>query len=498
MQLYELAATEMARGVRAGEFSASEVLESCLGRIEEGEGALAAMITVTAGKAREEAALVDGMVARGEDPGPLAGVPLILKDNICMRGAPVTCASKMLENWVPPYDAAVVEMAAASGALFPGKANMDEFAMGNSGEFSVFTHPSNPWDTDRAPGGSSGGCAAAVAAGYAPLALGTDTGGSVRQPASFCGIYGLKPTWGLASRRGVVPLAPTMDQVGPFARTAEDLALVLSVISAPDGGDGTCRPGQRPDYGAAVATPSLKGKRVAVIRDLDGLSSLLDDAVLDGLSKFLDLCRDGGAEIVDVSLPVTVEFGPPCYHVLSRAEAASSLARYDGVRYGLSKRGESLSELYTLTRGEGFGPESKRRVLMGTWVMSGANFDEYYTAAAKTRTLIVREFDDAFKGCDIIALPTAPGPAFIKGTQGGERMRMANLLTLPPNLAGLPALSMNMGFTGGDKPLPVGVQLIAPRWGEAELLNAAAAVEKSVGGATVAPLPAGGKGGEAR
>ena len=498
MELYELSASGMARGVRAGEFSAAEVLESCLSRIEKGEGVLSAMVTLTPEKARKEAALVDGMVARGEDPGLLAGVPLILKDNICMRGAPATCASKMLENWFPPYDAAVVEMAAASGALFPGKANMDEFAMGNSGEYSVFTPPSNPWDTERAPGGSSGGCAAAVAAGYAPLALGTDTGGSVRQPAAFCGIYGLKPTWGLVSRRGVVPLAPTMDQVGPFARTAEDLALVLSVISAPDGGDGTCRPGARPDYGAAAAAPSLKGKRVASVRDLDSLASLLDQAVLDGLSKFLDLCRDGGAEIVDVSLPVTVEFGPPCYHVLSRAEAASSLARYDGVRYGLSRRGETLSELYTLTRGEGFGPESKRRVLMGTWVMSGANFDEYYTAAAKTRTLIAREFDEAFRGCDIIALPTAPGPAFIKGAQGGERMRMANLLTLPPNLAGLPALSMNIGFTGGEKPLPVGVQLIAPRWGEAELLNAASAVERAAGGARISPLAMGGKGGDGR
>ena len=498
MALFALSASEMARGVKTGKFSAAEVLESCLERIEKGEGALSALVTLTADMAREGAARVDALVARGKDPGPLAGVPVILKDNICMRGAPATCASKMLENWIPPYDAASVEMMAGAGAVFPGKANMDEFAMGNSGEYSIFTPPSNPWDTDRVPGGSSGGCAAGVAAGYAPLALGTDTGGSVRQPASFCGIYGLKPTWGLVSRRGVVPLAPTMDQAGPFARTAEDLALILSVIAAPDVRDATCRPGPRPDYDAALSTPSLRGKKVAVIKDLDSLASLLDEAVLEGLAKFLDLCRKEGAEVVEVSLPATVEFGPPCYHILSRAEAASSLARYDGVMFGLSCRGETLSELYSLTRGAGFGPESKRRVLMGTWVMSGANFDEYYMAASKARTVIAGEFSAAFRDCDMIALPAAPGPAFIKGTQGGERMRMANLLTLPPNLAGLPALSMNVGFTAGEKPLPVGVQLIAPRWGELELLNAAAAIEKSAGGAKIAPLPSCPKGGETR
>ena len=496
MKLYALSASEMARGVKSGEFSASEVLESCLDRIQNCEGALSALVTLTEETARKGAAGVDRMVARGENPGPLAGVPVIIKDNICLRGAPTTCASRMLEQWMPPFDAALIEMMAEAGAVFPGKSNMDEFAMGNSGEYSVFTPPSNPWDRDRVPGGSSGGSAAAVAAGYSPLALGTDTGGSIRQPAAFCGIYGLKPTWGLVSRWGVVPLAPTMDQAGPFARTAADLALILSVIAAPDEKDSTCRPGPRPDYEAPLSASSLRGKKVAAL-NLDSLAPHLDDEVLKGFAKFLDLCREEGAEIREISLPATVEFGPPCYHILSRAEAASSLARYDGVRYGLSRRGDTLSELYSLTRGEGFGPDSKRRILMGTWIMSGSNYDEYYMAARKARTLIAEELKSVFSGCHIIAMPSAPGPAFIKNAQGGDRMRMANLFTLPANLAGLPALSMNVGFTGGEKPLPLGVQLMASHWREEELLHAAAVIEKSVGEAGIAPLPSAVKGGEA-
>jgi len=498
MKIASLTASEIARGVSGKEFSASEVFSSCMETVRRGEPDISALITVAEETGLAAAKEIDRQIARGENPGPLAGVPIVMKDNMCIRGLPATCGSRMLEGWVPSYDAAVAELLSDAGAVFAGKANMDEFAMGSSTEFSAFGPASNPWDLERVPGGSSGGSAAAVAAGYVPAALGSDTGGSIRQPASFCGIYGLKPTYGLVSRWGLVAFASSLDQIGPFARTAEDLALLLSVIACPDPRDGTSSRRERPDYTACVKDPSLKGKKVAVVKEFGAMSASVSREVRDVLEKTLSLCREEGAEIVEVSLPVSLEFGLPCYYILAPAEASSNLARFDGVRYGLSSKEDSLLELYLRTRGRGFGSEVKRRILTGTYVLSSGYYDAYYLTAQKVRSLMKEEFRRAFGLCDLIALPTSPTPAFKKGELVNDpiQMYLADVFTLPVNLAELPALSLNAGFTSGEKPLPLGVQLITSRWGEPELLNAAAVLERHLGIAGTAPSGKNGKGGK--
>lgn len=500
MELHTLSAAEIVRGVTGGEFSASEVFSACMARIEEGEPSLSALLAVTEEMGRRTALRVDALIARGENPGPLAGVPVVLKDNMCLRGVPTTCASRILEGWIPPYDAAVAELLAEAGAVFAGKTNMDEFAMGSSTEFSAFHSTSNPRDIGRVPGGSSGGSAAAVAAGYVPLALGSDTGGSIRQPAAFCGIYGLKPTYGLVSRWGLVAFASSLDQIGPFARTVEDLALLLSVIARPDPRDGTSSRKPRPDYAASLRNPSLKGKKIAVVKELAAMNSSISSDVQATLHKTLALCREEGAEIVEVSLPVSLEFGLPCYYILAPAEASSNLARFDGVRYGLSSRENSLMDLYLKTRGAGFGSEVKRRILTGTYVLSSGYYDAYYLTAQRVRSLMKTEFRKAFEGCNLIAVPTSPTPAFLKGELVNDpiQMYLADVFTLPVNLAELPALSMNGGFTSEENPLPVGVQFIAPRWGEPELFNAAAVLERRLGRASIALLEKSAKGGISR
>ncbi len=497
MEITSLTAAEIARGVAGKQFSASEVFSSCMEAVRRGEPDISALITVAEETGQAAAKEIDRRIAGGENPGPLAGVPIVIKDNMCIRGLPATCGSRMLHGWIPPYDAAVAELLSGAGAVFAGKGNMDEFAMGSSTEFSAFGPTSNPWDLERVPGGSSGGSAAAVAAGYVPAALGSDTGGSIRQPASFCGIYGLKPTYGLVSRWGLVAFASSLDQIGPFARTVEDLALLLSVIARPDPRDGTSSRRERPDYTACVKDPSLKGKKVAVVKELGAMSASVSREVRDALEKTLSLCREEGAEIVEVSLPVSLEFGLPCYYILAPAEASSNLARFDGVRYGLSSKEDSLIELYLRTRGKGFGSEVKRRILTGTYVLSSGYYDAYYLTAQKVRSLMKEEFRRAFGACDLIALPTSPTPAFKKGELVNDpiQMYLADVFTLPVNLAELPALSLNAGFTSGKKPLPLGVQLIASRWGEPELLNAAAVLERRLGIAGTAPCTKNGKGG---
>ena len=498
MEITSLTAAEIARGVAGKQFSASEVFSSCMEAVRRGEPDISALITVAEETGQAAAKEIDRRIAGGENPGPLAGVPIVIKDNMCIRGLPATCGSRMLHGWIPPYDAAVAELLSGAGAVFAGKGNMDEFAMGSSTEFSAFGPTSNPWDLERVPGGSSGGSAAAVAAGYVPAALGSDTGGSIRQPASFCGIYGLKPTYGLVSRWGLVAFASSLDQIGPFARTVEDLALLLSVIARPDPRDGTSSRRERPDYTACVKDPSLKGKKVAVVKELGAMSASVSREVRDALEKTLSLCREEGAEIVEVSLPVSLEFGLPCYYILAPAEASSNLARFDGVRYGLSSKEDSLLELYLRTRGKGFGSEVKRRILTGTYVLSSGYYDAYYLTAQKVRSLMKEEFRRAFGACDLIALPTSPTPAFKKGELVNDpiQMYLADVFTLPVNLAELPALSLNAGFTSGKKPLPLGVQLIASRWGEPELLNAAAVLERHLGIAGTAPSGKNGKGGK--
>ena len=497
MEINSLTAAEIAGGIAEKKFSASEVFSSCMEAVHRGEPDISALITVAEETGQAAAREIDRRIAGGEKPGPLAGVPIVMKDNMCIRGLPATCGSRMLHGWIPPYDAAVAELLSGAGAVFAGKANMDEFAMGGSTEFSAFGPTSNPWDLERVPGGSSGGSAAAVAAGYVPVSLGSDTGGSIRQPASFCGLYGLKPTYGLVSRWGLVAFASSLDQIGPFARTVEDLALLLSVIARPDPRDGTSSRRERPDYTACVKNPSLKGKKVAVVKELGAMSASVSREVRDALEKTLSLCREEGAEIVEVSLPVSLEFGLPCYYILAPAEASSNLARFDGVRYGLSSKEDSLLELYLRTRGKGFGSEVKRRILTGTYVLSSGYYDAYYLTAQKVRSLMKEEFRRAFGSCDLIALPTSPTPAFKKGELVNDpiQMYLADVFTLPVNLAELPALSLNAGFTSGKKPLPLGVQLIASRWGEPELLNAAAVLERRLGIAGTAPCTKNGKGG---
>jgi aspartyl-tRNA(Asn)/glutamyl-tRNA(Gln) amidotransferase subunit A len=485
-----LSAADIARGIRKGDFSAQEMVESFFNRAERLEPSLHALLHVDPERARDHAKKVDALIARGGDPGPLAGVPVVLKDNMCVRGMPTTCASRILETWISPYDATVTELLEKAGAIIAGKGNMDEFAMGSSTEFSAFGAASNPWDTTRVPGGSSGGSAVSVAAGYTPLALGSDTGGSIRQPASFCGVYGLKPTYGLVSRWGLVAFASSLDQIGPFARTVEDLALALSVIARPDVRDATSSRRERPDYSAALQTVSLAGKKIALVKDLHGKKDVMSRDVETVLEKTLAHCREEGAEIVEISLPVSLEFGLPCYYILAPAEASSNLARFDGVRYGLSSNEESLMDLYLKTRGAGFGKEVKRRILTGTYVLSSGYYDAYYLTAQKVRQLMKQEFADAFSKCDLIALPTAPFPAFGKGELVDDpiQMYLADVFTLPVNLAELPALSLNGGFTEGEKTLPVGVQFIAPKWGERELLSVAAVLERKTGSAGIAPV----------
>ncbi len=485
-----LTAGEIAQGVRDGEFSASEVFEEALKRAKALEPSLSALISFSEDRGRAAALRVDEAVARGEDPGLLAGVPVVLKDNICLEGTPTTCGSRMLEGWIPPYDAAVVTELEAAGAAILGKGNMDEFAMGGSTEFSAFGETSNPWDTDRVPGGSSGGCAVSVAAGYVPVSIGSDTGGSVRQPASYCGVYGMKPTYGLVSRRGVVAFASSLDQVGSFSRTVSDLARTLSVIAAPDDGDGTCSRRDRPDYLGALTAPSLRGQKIALVKELAGMEQSVSPEVRQSLENVLDLCRQEGAEIGEVSLPLSLEFGLPCYYILAPAEASSNLARFDGIRFGLSREEKTLSALYERTRGEGFGLEVKRRILTGTYVLSAGYYDAYYLTAQKVRRLIGEEFRKAFRSCDLIILPTSPAPAFRKGecTEDPVQMYLSDVFTLPVNLAGLPALSLNGGCTPGERPLPMGIQLIAPQWGECGLLSAAAVLERRLGAPQVAPV----------
>ncbi len=472
MELYTLSASEIVGGLKARRFKCTDVIDSCLKRIQKMEPLLHAMLHVAGDSARQEAAEIDRAIAEGRDAGPLMGVPVIIKDNICTRDMPTTCASKMLEGWIPPYDATVITMLRNAGAVILGKANCDEFAMGGSTENSAFGATKNPWNTDCVPGGSSGGSAAAVAAGYAPLALGSDTGGSIRQPASFCGVYGMKPTYGQVSRYGLVAFASSLDQIGPFARTAEDLELALSVICGYDSHDSTSE--KRPVPAFKLTESPLNGRKIGVMtRLMEGkLSADLERTMAETIEK----CRSMGAEIIEVSLPKALKYGLACYYILAPAEASSNLARYDGVRYGIAhKDAKSLNELYFKTRAEGFGPEVKRRILTGTYVLSSGFYDAYYLTAQKVRKLIKQEFAEAFKSVDAILLPTSPTPAFRLGSMSSPiEMYMADVFTIPVNLAGLPGISFNTGFN--SEGLPLGMQLIGPRWSDAALADMAAAL----------------------
>lgn len=420
---------------------------------------------------REEALARAG--AGGE--GALAGVPIAVKDNICTKGKRTTCGSRILANYEPQYDATAVERLVSAGAVIIGKTNMDEFAMGSSNENSAFGPVKNPWDPERVPGGSSGGSAAAVAAGIVKAALGSETGGSVRQPASFCGVVGLKPTYGRISRYGLVAFASSLDQIGVFGKTSEDVADVLAVVAGRDKCDATTADVEVPDYRAAMKEP-IEGMRVGVPKAL--LGEGLDAEVRAAVEKALKGLQSLGAVLVDIELP-RQKYSIAVYYIIATAEASSNLARFDGVRYGFrAENAHELREMYFRTREEGFGAEVKRRIMLGTYVLSSGYYDAYYAKAQKVRTMLKREFSEAFGKCDVIATPTSPSTAFRIGEKSDDPLAMylSDIYTASANLAGIPGISVPCGLS--DNGLPIGLQLLGPYWSEDVLLNAASAFEK--------------------
>ncbi|QLA19442.1 Asp-tRNA(Asn)/Glu-tRNA(Gln) amidotransferase subunit GatA [Desulfolutivibrio sulfoxidireducens] len=479
--LCSLSLTAVRDLLASGEITAVSAVTACLARIEATQPAIRAVLHLAAEPALAEAARLD---AAGPDPEKrLWGVPVLVKDAICTKGLPTTCGSKILENFVPFYDATAVAGLTAAGAVILGKTNMDEFAMGSSTENSAYQTTANPWDTTKVPGGSSGGSAAAVSAGQCFGALGTDTGGSIRQPASFCGIVGLKPTYGRVSRYGLVAYGSSLDQIGPMTRTVEDCAAMLTAISGHDPRDSTSAPRETPDYEAALAAFArdgrLKGLRLGLPEEYWGQG--VDEEVRNCCRAAVDAAGDLGAEVVPVSLPHT-PYAVATYYIVAMAEASSNLARFDGVRYGYrDPSATDLVGLYELSRAKGFGPEVQRRIVIGTYVLSAGYYDAYYRKAAQVRRLIRQDFLSAFESCDVICGPTSPFPAFGIGEKTGEPLRMylSDIFTISLNLAGLPGMSIPVGL-GEKSGLPVGLQLFGPAFGEERLLTTAKAVMDAV------------------
>ncbi|HEU5177013.1 MAG TPA: Asp-tRNA(Asn)/Glu-tRNA(Gln) amidotransferase subunit GatA [Burkholderiales bacterium] len=472
--MLDLSVTELSAALTAKKVSSAELTRAFLGRIGQLKD-LNAFITIDETGALERARRADDLRARGK-AGPLTGIPFAYKDIYCTRGLRTTCGSRMLEHFVSPYDAHVVEQFSAAGAVALGKCNMDEFAMGSSNENSYFGPVRNPWDRQRVPGGSSGGSAAAVAARLVPAATGTDTGGSVRQPAAFCGVCGLRPTYGLVSRYGLIAFASSLDQAGPIARSAHDLALLMNVMAGHDARDSTSVERPKEDYTSALSL-SVKGKRVGIPKEYfgDGLDPAVRQAVESAVAWF----KSQGARLVEVALPHTA-VAVAAYYVIAPAEASSNLSRYDGVRYGHRAREYSdLVDMYCRTRAEGFGAEVKGRILVGTYVLSHGYYDAYYLQAQKIRRLIARDFENAFSQVDFICGPTAPTTAFELGarTEDPVQMYLGDVFTIPAPLAGLPALSIPCGFD--EKGLPVGLQLTGRHFSEALLLGVAHAYQQA-------------------
>jgi aspartyl-tRNA(Asn)/glutamyl-tRNA(Gln) amidotransferase subunit A len=462
----------IAAAVRSGERSAVEVVEEHLARIAEREGEIHAFNAVLADEARAAAEAVD----RGDRQGALAGVPVAIKDNLCTRGIATTCSSRILEGWRPPYDATVVSRILAAGAVNIGKTNLDEFAMGSSTENSAFGPTRNPHDTSRVPGGSSGGSAAAVAAGFAPLSLGSDTGGSIRQPAALCGVVGVKPTYGLVSRYGLVAFASSLDQVGPFATTVADAALLLEVIAGHDPMDSTSIDRPSPSL-VDVLDGGVDGLRIGVLRELVDAEGIAPD-VRRRTEEAAEALAAAGAKVEEASVPAAT-LGLSAYYLIAPAEASSNLARYDGVRYGLRVDAPNTGLMNEASRTAGFGAEVKRRIMLGTYALSAGYYDAYYGKAQQVRTLIIRDFRAAYKQFDLLLSPTSPTTAFPLGAKVDDPLTMYlnDVCTIPTNLAGDPAMSVP--FRTGDDGLPVGVQLLAPALGEATMFRAAAVLEEA-------------------
>lgn len=459
---------ELAQGLRAKQFSSLELTEYFLDRIKRHNPALNAFVTVTESQALEQAEAANKLIAKGEG-GALTGVPIAQKDIFCTKGVRTSCGSKMLDNFISPYHATVVDRFNRAGAVMLGKLNMDEFAMGSSNETSFYGPVKNPWNLETVPGGSSGGSAAAVAARIAPGATGTDTGGSIRQPASFCGITGIKPTYGRVSRWGMIAFASSLDQGGPMARTAEDCALMLQVMAGYDEKDSTSMDRPVPDY-ASTLNDGIEGLRIGLPREFFGEG--LDGGIAQAIHEAVDQYRQLGAEVQEISLP-NMKLSVPAYYVVAPAECSSNLARFDGVRYGYRcDNPKDLKDLYMRSRGEGFGAEVKRRILIGTYALSAGYYDAYYLKAQKIRRLISDDFKQAFKEVDVIMGPTSPSVAFRFGEKSADpiAMYLSDIYTIAVNLAGLPGMSIPVGFSSN---LPVGMQIIGDYFSEAKLLNVA-------------------------
>jgi len=476
VKLYDLTIKQLSDMLAKKQISAVEITRSVLDRIEKLEPVLGCYITIIAEKALQNAEAVQKDIDSGNIKSPLAGIPMAVKDNICTEGILTTCASKMLSNFKPPYNATVIKKLYDSGAILLGKLNMDEFAMGSSTETSYFKQTRNPWDTSRVPGGSSGGSAAAVAAGETIYSLASDTGGSLRQPASFCGVVGLKPTYGSVSRYGLVACASSFDQIGPITKDVTDCALVLNAITGKDEKDSTSANIEHPDYTEFLIN-DIKGVKIGI--PVEFMGDLLDKEVQKSFVEAVDVLKRLGAECEEISLP-SLNNVLPAYCTLAFAEVSSNLGRYDGVKYGYrAEEYKDLDDMYKRTRSEGFGMEVKRRILLGTYALSAEQYDKYYKKALQVRRIICNEFSEAFKKYDIILYPTSPDTAFKFGTMTEEPMKMYkhDILTMPANIAGLPAITLPCGFDSNN--LPIGLQMMSKPFDEGKLLRAAYTFEQN-------------------
>ena len=476
MDLYRMTIHDLHQLLKRKEVSVEEIVRSVLQRIEAAEEKVKAYLLVKADVALAQAKAVDREMRLGASPTPLAGIPLAIKDVICTGGTPTTCSSRILQNFIPPYDATVICRLKKERAILIGKTNMDEFAMGSSTENSAFFTTRNPWDLSRVPGGSSGGSAAAVAAGEAIAALGSDTGGSIRQPASFCGVTGMKPTYGRVSRFGLVAFASSLDQIGPFARDVEDCALLLNAICGHDPQDSTSVDMPVPDFTESLV-PDMKGFRLGIPAEyfVEGL----DPGVKSSIERAIGVLQDLGASCEEVSLPHTA-YAVAVYYLVATAEASSNLARYDGVKYGYrAKNPADLLEMYSSTRAQGFGTEVKRRIMLGTYALSSGYYDAYYLKAQKVRTLIRQDFEQAFAKFDVLVTPTAPTPAFRIGEKVDDPLQMylSDIFTIPCNLAGLPGISIPCGLS--KEGLPIGLQILGKPFEEGKILRAAHAFQQA-------------------
>ena len=470
-------AFELAAAIRSGEQSAVAAAETSFDTIDGRDEEIHAFLHLTKQRAQAQAEAVDKAVAAGQDPGPLAGVPIAIKDNMCTRGEPTTCSSKILEGWRPPYDATVIGRLEAAGAVIVGKTNLDEFAMGSSTENSAFGPTRNPRDTSRVPGGSSGGSAAAVAADFVHLSLGSDTGGSIRQPAALCGVVGVKPSYGAVSRYGLIAFASSLDQIGPFAHDVTDAALCLDVISGHDPRDATSIPiALTPTF--PTVNDGVAGMRIGLIDEL--MADGIDDDVIARTNQAAEALIAAGATVERVSIPATI-YGLAAYYLIAPAEASSNLARFDGVRYGHRVDGQNVAAMNVATRSAGFGDEVKRRIMLGTYALSSGYYDAYYGKAQRVRTLLADEFATAYEKFDLLLSPTSPSTAFEIGAKSDPMaLYMCDVCTIPSNLAGHPAMSVPFGV--GDDGLPVGVQVLAPMLEEAKMFRAAKALEDAAKG----------------